>query len=667
MCGIAGIFVGSQRSSGQDIETIAMKMANQLVRRGPDAGGSWSDVESGIALGHRRLAVIDLSETGSQPMHSASARYVVVLNGEIYNFRDLRAKLEHLGHAFRGSSDTEVLLNSIEEWGLDKALELIHGMFAFALWDREEKCLHLVRDRIGEKPLYYSVAKGKLIFASELKAFQMCPWWQAKLNYEALSQYFRYNHVPDPHCIFEDTFKLPPGCLLTVSLRNIENAKPRSYWSRKDMTAGLSGRSQNESLNQITAQFHDVLFSSVKRQLISDVPLGTFLSGGIDSSLITALAQEASTNSIKTFTVGFEESKYDESGFAREVAEILATDHTEVTLREEDALDLIPDLPSLYNEPFGDSSQIPTILVSRVARNHVTVVLGGDGGDELMAGYSRYFAALSRLKHWRTSLAAAKLRSYILNATHRLAPEAFAYVLTHMKKSSYDSGLIARKLLSIEELSKDSSPEKIYDRFVSSWLNCMNPAGTSEFGPMSNSTKSILWNHDPLKAMMLHDVENYLPGDILTKVDRAAMSVSLETRLPLLDHSVVQFCMGVPSEVHSLDGRGKWLGRQLLSKYLPSRLVDRKKTGFAAPVDEWLRGPLRTWADELLNKDKLIDQGIINAEIVDREWNWHKERRFSRAQPLWGVLMFQAWLEDQRMASQDMRSDQSVTERAIAI
>ena len=644
MCGIAGIFDPTGGQNRGEITEIVGKMSDRLRHRGPDSNGTWADTDIGIAFGHRRLAIQDISESGNQPMRSISGRYVIALNGEIYNFKDLKSVLQCKGHNFRGGSDTEVLLTSIDEWGLDATLDRIHGMFAFALWDRKNQCLRLVRDRLGEKPLYYSTTGRRFIFASELKALSECPWWRPSIDRESLRQYFRFNYVPDPMCIYKETRKLLPGCVLTIKTRDFPALTLEPYWQlTHNSSVSLDGL-EKKSPGQIVDMFHEVLYDSVKRQLISDVPLGTFLSGGIDSSLITALAQEATGNTVKTFTVAFREKQYDESLYASEVANILKTNHTEVTLGEEDALDLIPELPTIYDEPFGDSSQLPTILVSKVARQHVTVALGGDGGDELMAGYSRYFSALPRLKRRNMTIAKSKLKRMSIELMQKIGRGSLAAAVSRLKNKSYDSVLIDRKLRSIEELSRDRSPASIYIRYVSFWLNCMNPAGSITSDQMGCFSELDSWSDDPLKAMMSFDASTYLPGDILTKVDRAAMSVSLETRLPLLDHEVVDLCLHIPSKIHTMDGRGKWLGRQALSRYLPPHLIDRKKTGFAAPVDQWLRGPLRDWADDLLRKDRLESQGLLDAEIVTNEWKLHKDTSFNRGQALWGVLMYQAWV-----------------------
>ena len=648
MCGIAGIFGPTGDRNRGEIAEIVGKMSDRLRHRGPDSAGIWVDTDNGIAFGFRRLAVQDTSESGNQPMHSTSGRYVTVLNGEIYNFKDLKCTLEGKGHRFRGCSDTEVLLASIDEWGLDATLDRIHGMFAFALWDRNKGCLKLVRDRLGEKPLFYSMAGGKFIFASELKALHECPWWRPAINRESLHQYFRFNYVPDPLCIYEDTKKLFPGCVLTIHFKSSPNLNLKPYWQLSNNSSELSDCLSKERPGQIVDQFHNILYDSVKRQLISDVPLGVFLSGGIDSSLITALAQEASTTPVKTFTVGFRELQYDESRYASEVAKILNTEHTEVILGEEDALDLIPELPTIYDEPFGDSSQLPTILVSRIARKYVTVALGGDGGDEIMAGYPRYFDALRRLKNMNLYRARARLKANMLRSLGWLISHEFVRKTLDGKGAYCDWRFLNRKIDSLDNTSCDRMPVQIYSRFVSHWIDSMNPAGGATLLSRRIESEDSLWLIDPLKAMMLFDAESYLPGDILTKVDRAAMSVSLETRSPMLDHDVVEFCLGVPSRYHAQDGSGKWLSRSLLKRYLPDHIVNRKKTGFAAPIDEWLRGPLVTWADTLFKTMGFYKDLIGNEEAVLREWQWHKKGRTNRGHALWGVLMFLDWMQVNR-------------------
>ncbi len=644
MCGIVGILrtrAGAARVG--PVEITAARMTRALNHRGPDSSGVWADENRGVGLGHARLAIVDLTESGHQPMHSSSGRYVITLNGEIYNFRGLRRELESLGCKFLGTSDTEVLLAAIESWGLSNSLQRIHGMYAFALWDKADETLTLVRDRLGEKPLYVTRTSDGFAFASELKAFHTILDWKPELRSDALNAYFRLNYVPATTCIFQDTWKVLPGHKLVIST-NDGDVLPlqESYWavSTCGPEADIGGASEEQLVSELGLR----LKTSIGRQLIADVPVGIFLSGGIDSSLVSALAQEASPVTIKTYTVGFDSEKFDESRYAREVAELLGTNHTEIVLDENDALQIVDRLPDMYDEPFGDASQLPTFLVCREARRHVTAVLGGDGGDELFSGYERFAVAAQResataplgrsLRRARLALGAAALSGLPVTARHWLR-----------EQFGLDQGVLHRKLRSVVEQRADRAPRQRYERYLQFWLESMNPAG-ERFAPQPlESAPDSVWESDPHRAMMIHDALNYLPDDILTKVDRAAMSVSLETRVPLLDHSVVELAQSIPSSIHRYDGKGKWMLRQLLGRYLPRHLIERKKQGFAVPLDDWLRGPLREWADRLIDRDRMLAAGILRPEVVEREWNWQKSGQVSRGLALWGVLMYLSWFD----------------------
>lgn len=646
MCGIAGFIDPSVSRSEEKFCELIKAMSGTLYHRGPDAEGIWVDIGAGVALGHRRLSIQDLAETGRQPMHSRDGRYIIIFNGEIYNFQTIREELSGRGASFRGRSDTEVLIEGISEWGLENMLNRVHGMFAFALWDKKDSCLKLVRDRMGEKPLYYGFSGPRFFFASELKAMRKCPWWSPSISREVLQLYFRFNYIPDPFCIYENIKKLDPGCLLTFHAGKNKEVLIERYWTVPDLTEHQNTWDGLDPL-ELAGKLNNLLRNVIQKQLVADVPVGCFLSGGVDSSLISAVAQEVCGGTLKTFTVGFREKKFDESPYARKVAETLRTDHTEVMLGEEDALALIPKLSTIYDEPFADSSQLPTILVAKTARKHVTVALGGDGGDELLAGYPRYFAMLPKLQRQRLTIALAIMKSYGLDTVWKLSNSLLTKIVRKIKHKSYDAMLVRRKMGSASEISNDRDPQNMYLRYVSFWPDCVNPAGPVSSQMLSGFVKNEEWSSDFLKEMMVQDTGTYLPGDILTKLDRATMSVSLESRLPFLDHEIVEFCMNIPGKIHMRDGRGKWLARSALRKYLPDYLIDRPKAGFAAPIDEWLRGPLKDWAETNFDRATIEADGYLNAEVVENEWGWHKKGLIDRGHALWGIAMFQCWLRSQ--------------------
>jgi asparagine synthase (glutamine-hydrolysing) len=601
-------------------------MTDALTHRGPDDSGAWWDGGAGVAMGHRRLSIIDLSPQGHQPMASADGRWTAVFNGEIYNYQDLRRELEAAGDgAWRGTSDTEVLLAAVARWGLDATLPRLVGMFSLALWDRQDRCLHLARDRMGEKPLYFGRAGATFLFGSELKALVATADWVGDVDPDAVALYMRYGYVPEPYSIYRGIRKLPPGTSVRITEAGARSgdAVPRAYWSAAEAArAAWSGRftgSPSEALDELDG----LLRQAVAGQMMADVPVGALLSGGIDSSLIVALMQAQSTRRVRTFTIGFAEEEFDEASFARDVAAHLGTDHTELYVSPRQALDVIPTLPVIYDEPFGDSSQIPTILVSGMARSHVTVCLSGDGGDELFGGYRRYAHAEQQ---WRRlsgipSPLRRGLAALVPNANDRL--EKLSQVL-----GSEDRMALHRRLVSVCRDVKRLVP------------------GISE--PETVLTKSEPWLDaaDYREAMMWLDTVSYLPGDILAKVDRAAMSVSLETRIPLLDHRVVEFSWRVPAAVKNLDGRGKWPLRALLERHVPTALIDRPKKGFGVPINRWLRQDLREWAEDLLSPAGLGASGLLDVPTVRARWRDHLEGRSDQRYWLWNVLMFQAWLAE---------------------
>lgn len=647
MCGIIGFWNLSQHLSKDELKAIAQKMSDTLLHRGPDDAGNWVDPEIGIALGHRRLAIVDLSPQGHQPMVSADGRYVIVFNGEVYNFLELRRQLESQGHKFRGHSDTEVMLASFSQWGLDEAIKRFNGMFAFALWDVRERVLHLGRDRLGEKPLYYGWIGQTFLFGSELKALKAHPNFQTEINRDALALFLRYNYVPAPYSIYKGIYKLPPGTVITWNGVNT-HATPLPYWSIKETAElGIANPFPGSELEAV-AQLDALLKDAVGLRMIADVPLGAFLSGGVDSSTVVALMQAQSSQPVKTFTIGFDEDAYNEAHHAQAVAKHLGTDHTELYVTPKEALEVIPKLPMLYDEPFSDCSQVPTFLVSQLARRHVTVSLSGDGGDELFAGYNRYFLGRSI---WQTiGRIPPILRHTAARTLTSLSPEnwdrGFANfnTLLPLKLRQYSSG---DKLHRLAEILTISNPEAMYTSLVSHWKDPKKlVVGSSE--PLTALNTSDIWTQLPdlTERMMYQDIMTYLPDDILVKLDRATMGVSLEGRIPLLDHRVVEFAWRVPLAMKIRNGQSKWLLRQVLYKYVPKELIERPKMGFGIPIDSWLRGPLRDWAEGLLDETRLRKEGFFYPQPIRQKWIEHLSGDRNWQYYLWDVLMFQAWLDE---------------------
>ena len=622
-------------------------MTDTLVHRGPDDGGVWEDIRAGIALGNRRLAIVDLSPEGHQPMRSASGRYVLAFNGEIYNFWMLREELEGRGHPFRGHSDTEVMLAAFTEWGIEGALERFNGMFAFALWDREERSLHLARDRMGEKPLYYGRMGDVLLFGSELKALRAHPRFKGEVSRNALALYLRHNYIPAPYTIYEGIRKLPPGTRLTID--EAGNAPgPVPYWSAKEAAergvANPFGGSEAEAVDELDGLLRD----SIGMRMIADVPLGAFLSGGIDSSTVVALMQAQSDRPVKTFSIGFYEDEYSEADYAKEVARHLGTDHTELYVTPEEAMSVIPKLPTLYDEPFSDSSQIPTYLVSELARRHVTVSLSGDGGDELFAGYNRYFWGRS-IWH-KIGWVPPALRGAAAGALTAVSPQGWDRIFKRLGPvlpGKVRQRMPGDRLHKLAGVLSVKSPEAMYMSLVSLWQRPdFIVVGGSE--PPTTLTDPGRWAELPdfTQRMMYLDTVTYLPDDILVKVDRASMGVSLEGRIPFLDHRLVEFAWRVPLGMKIKDGKGKWLLRQVLNRYVPKKLIERPKMGFGVPIDAWLRGPLREWAEDLLNERRLSGEGFFDPYPIREKWSEHLSGRRNWQYQLWDVLMFEAWLEE---------------------
>lgn len=641
MCGIAGLIKSDQQDR---LESQVRVMTDTLTHRGPDDCGVWVDANAGIALAHRRLSILDLSPTGHQPMHSACGRYVIVFNGEIYNWSELRSSLESAGQAYhwRGHSDTEVLLAAIGVWGLSTALSRARGMFAFALWDRAEQSLYLARDRVGEKPLYYGMAGNAFVFGSELKAVRALPHWQANIDPEALALFLRYGYVPAPRSIYRGIYKLPPGTFLQIR-RDGSYGAPVQWWQFGKIAVEQAHNTLSLHEDQAIDALDQVLGDAVAEQMVADVPLGALLSGGLDSSTIVALMQARSSRPVRTFTIGFSEGDYDEVRHARAVANHLGTDHTELYVSPEEARAVIPRLPDMYDEPFGDSSQIPTFLACALTRQHVTVSLSGDAGDELFGGYNRYYWATSVWK--RAVRTPAGLRRLVAAAIFAIPATAwngafrtFGPLLPSRLRVSNPGD----KLHKLAEVIGAESPELLYRLLVSQWRGPLPLRQTAE--PVTLASDYLRWPILPsfTEQMMAVDTLTYLPDDILVKVDRAAMANSLETRVPFLDERVIEFAWRLPIDMKIRNGQGKWLLRQLLYRYVPRKLVERPKQGFAIPIEHWLRGPLRDWAENLLSAENLARDGLIDPAPVRSLWKMHLDGR-NVQYALWNVLMYQAW------------------------
>lgn len=642
MCGITGFWDTTASLNENELTRIVNGMSDTIVHRGPDDSGAWVDEQCGIALGFRRLAILDLSPTGHQPMSSADGQYKIIFNGEIYNFYVLRKELEEMGIRFRGTSDTEIILEAIGKWGLEATVQRLNGMFAFALWDRSARKLHLVRDRIGIKPMYYGWNGSTFYFGSELKTLRAHPAFNAEVDRQALTAYLRYTNVPAPYSIYEGIYKLPPASILTLDGKPGE-ARPRTYWSVKDVVIQGLGNPYRGSDEEAVDELDALLRLSIKERMISDVPLGAFLSGGVDSSTIVALMQAQSDRPVQTFTIGFHEKGYNEAVYAKAVARYLGTDHTELYLTPEETRSVIPLLPGLYDEPFADSSQIPTYLVSKLAREKVTVSLSGDGGDELFGGYNRY--------QWAPRL--WNLTGWMPGGVRRAAAGVLGAVPPGLLGRLGGSGPLARipqfvdKARKVQDILPLGSPEEIYHHLVSIWGNPTDVVLGGSEAPIELTDPALRAAAPNLADwMMFMDLITYVPNDIMVKVDRASMGVSLESRPPLLDdHRLIEFAWRLPLSMKVRDGKSKWLLRQVLYRYVPREMIERPKQGFSVPIGAWLRGPLRPWAEALLDENKLRRQGYFNPEPIRRKWAEHVSGKANWQYPLWAVLMFQAWLE----------------------
>ena len=612
-------------------------MAETMIARGPDDGGVWIDQANGIGLAHRRLAVIDLSSTGHQPMVSRDKRYILTYNGEIYNSQELRKELESRNQTFRGTSDSEILLEACATWGVEQTAKRCIGMFAFSLWDRQERTLKLVRDRLGIKPLYWAHFGKLFLFGSELKALRAHPGFQAEIDHNAVATFMRFSYIIAPQSIYKNVFKLEPACILTFQA----GQAPRivRYWDMREIAR--RGVAAPRTLNDTEAlqDLEKVLGEAVRCRMVADVPLGAFLSGGVDSSIIVALMQKDRSLPLKTFTIGYSESDFDESIHARKVAEHLGTDHREVIVEPHHIWELLPQLPDWYDEPFADTSQIPTFLVSQMTRQDVTVALSGDGGDELFAGYNRYFKVE---KKWRRVLEVPKSLRLALSKVLGIFPHLFDELMVLGPRKISD---LSKKLRRLAESYSLKNGDALNRYLLSRWDD------TASLVPGADrERRGIFWDEtlandlpDLVTRMQFIDIVTNLPDDILAKVDRASMAVSLEVRVPILDHRVVEFAWSLPRHMKIRDGERKWILRQMLYKYVPKKLIERPKMGFGIPLDGWIRGPLRDWAEELLSERALQETGVLNPLPIRKKWSQHLAGTHDFKKQLWSVLMLQAW------------------------
>ncbi len=643
MCGIAGLMIAGGAPEAELLR-LASGMADRIVHRGPDDSGTWVAPGGAVAFGFRRLAIIDLSELGHQPMVSASRRYTMVFNGEVFNFLRLREELSSLGHGFRGRSDTEVILAAVEEWGVRPAVERLVGQFAIALWDQQERTLSLVRDHLGLKPLFVYSRGGLLVFGSELKSIVSVPGVETTIDPDSVAEFLRYLYVSAPNTIYQHVQKLRPGHILTVrDAANPPDSEP--YWDvRAAMRAGLDDPFDG-SEEEAVSLLETLVGEAVTSQLQADVPLGAFLSGGIDSSIVVAAMQRASSRPVKTFSIAFDVEKYNEADDAARVAGYLGTDHTEIMLTGEEALEVVPLLPEIFDEPHADTSQIPAYLLCKKARHEVTVALSGDGGDEVLGGYNRY-AHGARLIG-RAQKMPRSVRRAISAGIASVSPEridrihgAAAKVLPRLAGERH-AGDRAHK---VGRLMAQDTEAEMYRSLVSAWSDSEDLVNGA--GRRADPLRAVFLgapNGRLVDKMMLADQLTYLPDDQLAKVDRVSMAVSLEVRVPLVDHRLVEFSWRLPHRMKVRDGVGKWLLRQALYRQIPRELVDRPKMGLSVPLGVWLRGPLRPWAEELLSREALARDGLLNPDPVRREWRRLQDGRDDRALALWAALMLQAW------------------------
>ncbi|MCL4477639.1 MAG: asparagine synthase (glutamine-hydrolyzing) [Deltaproteobacteria bacterium] len=651
MCGITGFIDISRQAKNDELYARVTRMADTLRHRGPDDNGVWVEAETGIALGHRRLSIIDLSPEGHQPMSSACSRYVITYNGEIYNYQQIRKELEASGMhtAWRGHSDTEVMLEAIRQWGLEAAIKRFNGMFAFALWDRKERTLYLVRDRFGEKPLYYGWMTKTFLFGSELKALRAHPDFKGEIDRDALALYLRHNYIPAPYSIYRNIYKLAPGTILTLNTLKKETAPEITpYWLMRDVAEYGVNNPFQSSDEEAMLQLDILLREAVKMRMEADVPLGAFLSGGIDSSLIVSLMQAQNSKPVKTFSIGFHEETHNEAPYAKAVAKHLGTEHTELYITTGEAMAVIPRLPAVYDEPFSDSSQIPTLLVAGLARKFVTVSLSGDGGDEIFGGYNRYHIVRNVLKRMRwIPKGFRKSTASIITLLSPSAWESIFKKLYPVVPERFKLLNPGEKIYKLAQILFMEHPEEIYVSLISHFKDPTSIVLNSHEPPTA-LTDQAQWTKIPdfTQRMMYFDTITYLPGDILAKVDRASMSVSLESRIPMLDHRLAEFVWQIPLSMKIRGSSTKWLSRQLLYNYVPRKLIERPKMGFAIPFGGWLRTGMRDWTENLLDEKRLQRDGFFDSRPIRKMWLEHLSGKYNWQYHLWDILMFQAWLDE---------------------
>ena len=648
MCGINGFY----SKSLSNFDDVIVKMNSAISHRGPDTNGAWSDKNLGIVLGHQRLSIIDVSSSGNQPMQSSSGRYILTYNGEIYNYLKIRKELEmnNANIKWKGNSDTEILLESIDFWGIELTLQKIQGMFAFGIWDQKMRRLILARDRIGEKPLYYGwQGEGNnrvFLFGSELKALKVHPEFNGQINRDAIALQLRHNCIPAPYTIYKDIYKLLPGNYLELKHTDLKKellGYPKKYWS---LTSSLMHGNKNQlkfNEDEIQKDLEENLKISVKKQMISDVPIGAFLSGGVDSSTVVALMQSQSHQPVKTFTVGFNESEYNEAKFAKKIAKHLGTNHTELYVSPKTAMEVIPKISTIYDEPFSDSSQIPTFLVSQLTKQHVKVAISGDGGDELFCGYNRYkmsekFSSIFRFMPFT-------LRKTLASTIKSISPHNLDKILKFIPILDQPTNF-GDKIYKGADVLNTKNFSDIYYTLCSHWKNPTKIVlNSKEPGTLLTKFKPNINYLNTQQQMMALDFLTYLPDDILVKVDRAAMASSLETRLPFLDHNLIEYVSKIPHSLKFKNGHGKWILKKILNQYVPKSLTQRPKMGFEIPLGSWLRGPLRDWAENLLNEKRLNQENFFNTKLIRDKWLEHLNGKKNWHHHLWDILMFQAWLE----------------------
>lgn len=650
MCGICGFY----SSVSNKYRNTISKMTLAIKHRGPDDSGIWQDHSAGVFFGQQRLSIIDLSKAGHQPMQSHSGRFVLIYNGEIYNHLELRGELKKKNPfiKWRSNSDTETLLETIESWGIEKAIKKFEGMFAFCIWDKKNHCLTLARDRLGEKPLYYgwqgSGENKVFLFGSELKALKEHPEFDKKINQDAIALQLRYSYIPDPYSIYKNVYKLLPGHYIQLSKRNLKQndlPDPKIYWCLAKTAINGSSNQSNKSEEEIKNELENQLRLTVKKQMISDAPIGAFLSGGIDSSAVVSLMQSQSNTPINTFTIGFDDKDFNEAHYAKKIAKHLSTNHTEMYISSKEAINIVPKLSKIYDEPFSDSSQISTFLISQLTKQQVKVALTGDGGDELFCGYNRYIFGE---KLWNVSRAIpASLRKVFSSGIQLVSQKNWDKILKYLPIiNRYNN--VGDKLYKVTRAFDAKTFYDFYQLLSSHWHKSNEVViNSKEPKIFSNQLKQQLETLDKQQQMMILDFLTYLPGDILVKIDRASMASSIETRAPFLDHKLIEYVWKIPHRFKNKNGQGKWILKEILKQYVPKDLTERPKMGFGVPIGTWLRGPLKDWAENLLDEKTMQEEGFLNSKLVKKKWEEHISGIRNWQYDLWDVLMFQAWIKEQ--------------------